>query len=180
MPVSLILSNFVVVVMFVGGIPSFLSDLPFGLKNMEIAIACAKFHAKRSWKYFCELITLITTIRAYRLLIKSSLFSFLLPAACMAEANPFRSCSTTVRFWVGFIVWWAILFTGAVAATLHASAGTTVLLIAGIVVLVLLVLSMISLSYRPAYWQPLQASVKTFSVSWSNLCVLFAGKNKKH
>ena len=169
-------SFFIVVFIFLGGIPCFLSELPYELGSAESAIACAKKHAKKSWKYLCELLTLVTTVRTYRLLVKSSLFSFLLPAACMAEANPFRGCGTKVRFWVGFIVWWGFLFVGAVVAAMNVSSGTVELLIAGVVAIVLLILCMVSLSFRPVYWTPLQASLKTFSFTWSNSCALITGK----
>ena len=165
------------------GFPSFLSDIPFHLSSTKDAADCAQEHFLNFIQYFfCEFLSLFFLGRTYRILFKSLLFIFFVPAACVAETFPLVfEWSPRYKFVNGLIAW-AALLAGSIAVTVTSqnsskSADFVNSSLLGICAALFLLLSFAVLNVRSRshYIKPDEHADKSPKLTWSHILAVITG-----
>ena len=176
------------------GVPSYLSQISNHFHSMSALNKFAREHLKETLWYLCELLSLITAWRSYKLIIRSSLYTALVPAACIGEAITFISTATQVlhrddtirsKFYQGLVLFY-VLFIGIIVGTVHlrdvieSDSGLTVYstalytqFIIGICILSYMTISTMLVSFKAKYWTAAPtltaANISSETISWSHL-----------
>jgi len=171
----------IIIVAFVGGIPSFLRDLPSHIDTYDQAFRIAAKHANRSIINFCEVLVLITAFRTYRIVFRSAMYCLIIPGACLAEACPLICLSAIQRFIFGLLTWFGLLV-GAIIVAIRtdsdqssASRIRISLLAIGGAMFGVLLLSAVTVSTRRIYTQPDSRAVSSLKFTWNHILALITG-----
>jgi hypothetical protein len=92
-------------------VPGFIAELPL-CQNLKMVCKAAQRHISKACEYFCELLSLVLVWDTYKLLVRASLFSFLVPAACVGEAFHGTAIGAGMKFRVSILIWVAFFATG--------------------------------------------------------------------
>lgn len=170
---SIILVNVFIIIVTVGGIPSYLEELPVNMGSLETLAEYSINHSQAYFTYLLELLSMMFVWKNYKLVFKSSLFAFLVPGASMAEAWPITSWSVTIRFAIGIVIWMGLL-SGAIAVSNSfedSNVTKSMLTLCGVALFVLIG-SGLSVLSRPNYQSPKLNSNRTMMVTWSHILAL--------
>lgn len=136
--------------------------------------------------YICELFCFVFACRTYKLVVKATLYAFLVPAACLAEVLSFCACTASIKVWIGFIMWVALL-AGSIVTTIYArSAGSSnsslFSVTSNLSLLALcaslfgtMIMAAITVSGNPLYTSPNVRAIRAPGLTWSHLLAAFTG-----
>eukprot|EP01032_Pedospumella_encystans_P013220 gene13220-15233_t len=175
-----------VIIITVGGIPSFLVDLPEHMSSYMVAADCARRHAKKVFKNICNVLSLVFAFRTYRIVFKAALYCAIIPGACLAEALPWTDLSAAVRFTVGIAVWAGLLIGSVIVnasavvnddpSSSHFTQYTRMSLLGWCAaVFGVLLAAALSVCARPAYVRPDSRAISTIEMSWSHILAVLTG-----
>lgn len=173
-------------VITVGGIPSFLVDLPHHASSYMVAADCARKHAKEVCTNIFNVLSLIFAFRTYRIVFKAALYCAIIPGACLAEAVPWTELSAAVRFTVGIAVWAGLLIGSVIVnasavvddeeSSGHFTQYTRLSLLGWCAALFgVLLVAALSVCARPAYVRPDSRAISTIELSWSHILAVLTG-----
>lgn len=164
------------------GLPAFLSDLPYHTSSLKEMTRCAKRHVTDTCYYIFELLALIFACRTVEVTLRASLFSVLVPAACVAEGLPksTETSSSKRRLAIGSVIWFGLLASSiamvvvAITADSESSVRNTLL---GVLLALLgcVVLASLSLCQRSEYLTPCKQALRAWSLSWSHILAVLTG-----